>query len=143
MGVKQLSVFIENTKGSLFRLTDSLGKAGIDLAALSLADTENYGIVRIITNNTDKAYDVLRAESYTVKLTDVLAVCVPDVPGGLAQVLSLLEEAGIMVEYLYSFVRNSGNGALIIMRVSAAEQTEKLLTDNGIRMLTQEEVNTL
>ena len=109
MFVKQISVFIENTKGSLSRLTRLLSKGGVDLIALSIADTENYGIMRCIVSDTDKGVQIMREAGYVARLTDVLAVSVPDQPGGLANVLTLLNAADVSVEYLYYKYQNNEN----------------------------------
>lgn len=143
MGVKQISVFVENTAGTLYRLTDTLGKAGVDMMALSVADTENYGIVRIIADDTEKGVSALHAAGYAAKLTDVLAVCVPDRPGGLAFVLGLISDAGIFVDYLYSFFRTSGEDALIILRSDRTDEVEAILKNNDVRMLDQDELDKL
>lgn len=143
MLVKQISVFIENSRGSLSRLTGALGDAGVDLIALSVADTADYGIIRCITGDTQKGIEALRREGYTVRTTDVLAVVVPDGPGGLAQVLRALDRGNVSVEYLYSFVRTNSSDALIIFRVTETERAIAVLRENGIRMLTQEEVSKL
>lgn len=140
MLVKQISVFIENTMGSLARLTGALGDAGVDLIALSVADTADYGIIRCITGDTQKGIDALRREGYSVRTTDVLVAAVPDVPGGLAQVLRALENGKVSVEYLYSFVRTNSEDALIIFRVMETERAAKVLSESGIRLLSQEEV---
>lgn len=101
MYVKQISVFLENSTGTLAELTQLLGEKGIDLIALSIADTEHYGILRAIVSDTDKAVSELKNAGYTVKLTDVLAVSVPDKPGGLSVVLEALAEENIGVNYVY------------------------------------------
>ena len=143
MLVKQISVFIENTKGSLSRLTGALGDAGVDLIALSVADTADYGIIRCITADTQKGIEALKREGYTVRTTDVLAVVVPDAPGGLGKVLRILDKGNVSVEYLYSFVRTATDGALIIFRVTETDRAIAVLRENGVHMLTQEEVSKL
>ena len=143
MFVKQISVFLENTKGSLSRLTRLLSKGGIDLIALSIADTENYGIMRCIVSDTEKGIKIMREAGYVARLTDVLAVSVPDQPGGLANVLTLLNAADVSVEYLYSFVRNSGTNALVIFRLNDNERGMRVLEEGDITLLTQEEVRSL
>ncbi len=143
MFVQQISVFLENTKGSLSKLTRVLSDNQIDLIALSIADTENYGILRGIVNDTTKAVEALRAAGYTVRLTDVLAVCVQDRPGGLADVLEELDKQDIGIEYLYSFVRNTGSHALVIFRVPDADRAIETLKDAGVRLLDQEQVMSL
>ena len=143
MFVKQISVFLENTKGSLSRLTRLLSKGGVDLIALSIADTENYGIMRCIVSDTEKGVKIMREAGYVARLTDVLAVSVPDRPGGLTDVLTLLNAADISVEYLYSFVRNSGSHALVIFRLNDNDRGAKVLQEGDITLLTQEEVRSL
>ena len=143
MFVKQISVFVENTKGSLSRLTRLLSKGGVDLIALSIADTENYGIMRCIVSDTEKGVKIMREAGYVARLTDVLAVSVPDQPGGLANVLTLLNAADVSVEYLYSFVRSSGSHALVIFRLNDNERGVRVLQEGDITLLSQEEVRSL
>lgn len=143
MYVKQISVFIENTPGRLAHFTKLLGDHGIDLVSLSVADTTHFGILRGIVADYDKAVRLISDNGYTVKLTDVLAVSVPDRPGGLSDVLGALSKNDIVVEYLYSFVRNAGDHALIIFRVDKLDEAVQVLTDAGVKLLTQEEVRGL
>lgn len=143
MFVKQVSIFLENTKGSLKKVTALLRDNGIDLIALSIADTRDFGILRTIVSDTDRAVEIIREAGYAAKLTDVLAVAVPDRPGGLNDVLELLDEAGIAIEYLYSFVRTSGDHALIIFRVEELERASEVLEGAGIKLLMQEQVRNL
>jgi hypothetical protein len=143
MRVKQISVFIENTSGSLAEFTGILGDHHIDLVSLSIADTANFGILRGIVADYQHAYEVISNAGYTVRLTDVLAAYVPDKPGGLANVLGLLSRGGIGIEYLYSFIRQAGNQALLIFRVEEIDRAEQILTGENIRLLSQEEVGQL
>ncbi len=143
MFVKQISVFMENSKGSLARITRLLSKNGVDLIALSIADTEQYGIMRCIVSDTEEGVRIMREAGYVARLTDVLAVSVPDQPGGLANVLTLLNAADISVEYLYSFVRNSGSHALVIFRLNDNERAARVLMEGDVTLLTQEEVRSL
>lgn len=143
MFVKQISVFLENTKGSLSRLTRKLSENKVDLIALSIADTEQYGIMRCIVSDTEKGLEIMKEAGYVARLTDVLAVSVPDQPGGLANVLTLLNAADVSVEYLYSFVRNSGSHALVIFRLNDNERGMRVLQESDITLLTQEEVRSL
>lgn len=140
MYIKQISVFIENRHGSLTEIPTLLGDNGIDLIALSIADTTNFGILRAIVSDNEKALRVIREQGYTANLTEVLAVAVPDVPGGLAGVLALLRDNDIFIEYLYSFVRRVGNDAIIIFRVDQPEAAGRLLTGKGIKLLEQNEI---
>lgn len=140
MPIKQISAFIENRRGSLARLTGALGATGVNIMALSVADAADYGIVRCVPGNAQRAVDALKSEGYTVRTTDVLAVCVPDAAGGLANVLHILEMGGVSVEYLYPFVRGVDGGALIAICVGDMDGAAAVLTENGVRLLTQEEV---
>ena len=124
-------------------MTALLRDNGIDLIALSIADTRDFGILRTIVSDTDRAVEIIREAGYAAKLTDVLAVAVPDRPGGLNDVLELLDEAGIAIEYLYSFVRTSGDHALIIFRVEELERASEVLEGAGIKLLMQEQVRNL
>ena len=143
MFVKQVSIFLENTKGSLKKVTALLRDNGIDLIALSIADTRDFGILRTIVSDTDRAVEIIREAGYAAKLTDVLAVAVPDRPGGLPDVLERLDGAGIAIEYLDSFVRTRGDHALIIFRVEELERASGVLEGAGIKLLMQEQVRNL
>ena len=143
MFVKQISVFIENTPGRLADFTRVLADNNIDLVSLSIADTTHFGILRGIVADSDLACKLLTQKGYSVKLTDVLAVCVPDKPGGLADILDKLAQKNVALEYLYSFIRQSGDHALIIMRVDKLEEAVNVLKDAGVKLLSQEEVKAL
>jgi hypothetical protein len=138
--VKQLSVFIENTKGRLAHLTRVLGDAGVDLHSLSIADTTNFGILRAIVDDNEKALKALRENGYTVNITELLAVAVVDIPGGLAQALDILNTENIGVEYLYSFVRKPTQNALILFKVDDAPKAIAALESQNMKILSQEEL---
>jgi len=140
MFVKQISVFLENKSGSLAGFTKLLGDRGFDLMSLSIADTTDFGILRGIVADYKGAQALLVEAGYSVKVTDVLAVSVPDHPGSLAAVLSLLSAHDIGLEYLYSFFRNHGDHALIIIRVDRPDEAVKVLQNAGVKMLTQEDL---
>ena len=143
MSVKQVSVFLENTPGSLRKVTKLLSSNNIDLIALSIAETRDFGILRAIVADVDKAVRILTEANYIGKITEVLAVAVPDCPGGLDSVLAIFEENNIAVEYMYSFVRTSEDKALLIFRVEDPEFASNVLAANHIRLLSQEEVTVL
>ncbi|OQA25013.1 MAG: hypothetical protein BWY59_01935 [Verrucomicrobia bacterium ADurb.Bin345] len=143
MKVKQLSVFMENRAGRLAEVVRLLGVAGINIRALSLADTSDFGILRLIVNNVDKAVKVLRDSNHTVSLTDVVAVEVPDKPGGLASVMDPLSEAGVNVEYMYAFVEKATDKAVVIFRFESIEAALKALAKAGISVLPADTVYTL
>ena len=138
--VKQISVFVENKKGRLAKITDVLARAGIDLIALSIADTANFGIMRCIVSDTDKAIALLRENGLTANVTNVIATEVADRPGGLAGVLKILDEAGIGIEYLYSSVRTPNRNAVIIFRVEDISAAEQALENNSIKLLDEKEI---
>ena len=145
MFVRQISIYLENIRGTLCELTKLLGEAGIDLKALSIADTANFGIVRCIVAEEDieKTTELLRANGHISKVNSVICVCVPDKPLGLSNILSLLEKEDISIEYTYSFYKNTGDNAVIIIRPSEKTKTVALLEANEIKMLTQNDINSL
>ncbi len=143
MYVQQISVFIENQPGKLASFSELLGREKIDLVALSIADTTNFGILRCIVCDYERAAKVITDAGYTARVTEVLAVSVPDRPGGMAEAIRALTDAGISIEYLYSFVRSAGNNALLIFRVEQLEKAAAVLTEKGIALITQEQVRTL
>jgi hypothetical protein len=130
MIVKQLSVFLENKQGRLCAATDVLAKAGINISALSLADTAEFGILRLIVDRPDEARRVLIEEGIVVRVSNVIAVAMNDTPGGALDILHCLATANINVEYLYASVGRSGK-AIMIVRVDDDENAEKVLHDGG------------
>ena len=146
MFVKQISVFLENTPGALREMTELLGKGGIDLLALSLADTQSFGIVRLIVHSDqiDTAIDMLKKGGYIAKVNHVICAAVPDRPLGLCELLGLIEKAGLSVEYMYSFLRASKGGeAHMILRLSDGKKAAELFQMNNVKTLSQEEVDAL
>ena len=141
--IKQISVFVENKKGRLSAMTKVLSDNNIDLIALSIADTTNFGILRCIVDKIQKALEVLSDAGFAANTTDVIAVKVEDKPGGLTKVLDILTAADVSVEYLYSFVKKTEDGALIIFRVDNTKKTIDVFTENNITMLTEEEIGIL
>ena len=137
MLVKQLSVFMENRPGRLYKLTHALGQEGIDFVTLSIADTKDYGIVRFIARDNDRAYEILKQAGFTVGQTELIGVEVEDKPNALAEVIALLEEENINIEYLYSFVLTNHNSAKILMRVEDTERAVNLLGERGIKLLSE------
>lgn len=140
MAVEQISVFVQNEKGALSHVLDVLGAANIEIRALSIADTSDFGILRMITDNNKKAQETLKKENYICTLTDVVAAAVDDRPGGLANHVNLLAAAGIDVEYLYAFVTRSDNEACVVFRVNDTENAQKVLEKAGIRLVSQEDI---
>lgn len=140
MKVQQISIFIENIPGRLAEVTRVLGEAGVNIRALSLADTSDFGVLRLIVDKIDRAKEVLAEHRFTVTKTDVVAVEVPDRPLGLAEILLKLDSAGVTVEYLYAFVERMGENAVIIFRFDCVDEAIKVLQDTGIKILSGESV---
>ena len=143
MPVKQISIFLENKAGRLAEVTAILGRENINIRALSIADTTDFGILRLIVNRPEEAGRVLRKEGFMVSETEVLAVEVPDRPGGLAGVLSILSEAGVNIEYLYAFIEKSSADALVIFRVENSSLAAEALQKRAVKVLSGEEVYAL
>ena len=135
MKVEQISVFLENKSGRLAEVARALGDAGVNIRALSIADSSDFGILRIIVNDNDRALEVLKKKGFTVSKTEVVAVEVPDRPGGLAWVLDLLEKRSINVEYMYAFVERSSDNALIVFRFDEMDNAIQVLSSNGVTIL--------
>ncbi|UCG70947.1 MAG: ACT domain-containing protein [Thermoplasmata archaeon] len=145
MKVQQISIFLENKSGRLSEVTRILGDNGINIRALSLADTTDFGILRLIVNDADKANKVLKENGFTVGKTEVIAVEVDDKPGGLASVLEILNKENINVEYMYAFVERSQDNAVIIFRFDDQfiDRAITLLKEAGITVLENEKVYSL
>ncbi len=143
MKVKQISIFLENRAGRLNSVVSYLGEANVNIRALSLADTSDFGILRMIVDQPERAQKVLADKEFTYSLTDVIAVEVPDKPGGLGRVLAALERDGINVEYMYAFVEKSGDAAVIIFRFEEIEKAAEILNGQGFNVLSNEEVLSL
>ncbi|MFA5266117.1 MAG: ACT domain-containing protein [Opitutaceae bacterium] len=140
MKIRQLSVFLENQPGRLSALCRALADAGINLSTLNLADTGEFGLLRLITPEPDKAKTVLQAANYAVTVTDVVALQVPDRPGGLAKVLSALDAQRISVEYMYAFSMRKGGDAVMIFRFDDLDRALAALQAAGIGALTTVEL---
>lgn len=127
MFVKQLTVFVENKSGRVSDILDALGKANIDISALSIADTSDYGLMRMITDEPQKAKEILDGAGVAVKITDALAVPIENRPGGLADVMKRLKDGGVSVEYLYAFVGRKDGGALVVLKTDDNEKAERII----------------
>ncbi len=135
MQVEQISVFLENRAGRLAEVSAILAEAGVNIRALSLADTSDFGVLRLIVNNNEKAMETLKNAGFTVGKTNVLAVEVEDRPGGLHKILDVLFKSGINVEYMYAFVQQSGNNAVMIFRFDQTEKAMNELAENNIKTI--------
>ncbi len=135
MNITQVSVFLENRKGRLAEVSDVLGRAGINIRALSLADTADFGVLRIIVDDPDACKKALKEHGFVVQETDVIGIEVNDKPGGLHTVLSTLEGQGINVEYMYATVEKNGDSAVVIFKVDAQQKAIDVLKKHGIAVI--------
>jgi hypothetical protein len=140
MKVEQISVFLENKPGGLENVTKVLKDVNINIRTLSIADTTNFGILRLIVNDVDTAKKVLKENGFTVGRTTVVAVEVPDRPGGLHGILEILSKNNINVEYMYAFVERSGENAVMIFRFDLTDAAIDVLLQNGVKVLSGEKV---
>ena len=143
MTIKQLSVFAENKKGTILYATEALAEAKIDIRAMCVADTRDFGILRLIVDDAEKACEALRAKDCVVSVTQVIGVAVPDVPGGLSNVLKLLAKNDINIEYIYAFITVSGKNAYVVIRVNDNDKAIKVLTENNIPLVTESDIKAL
>lgn len=140
MNIQQLSVFVENKQGRLADITAILADEKIDIRALSIADTSDYGILRLIVSNPDAAAAALREEGLTVTVTQVLGVGISDVPGGFSNVVCILADKGISVEYAYAFVTRSADTAYVILRVEDNAAATQVLQQAGVSLIGQQDI---
>ena len=140
MTIKQLSVFVENRRGKLAEITELLAAKGIDLRALSLADTNEFGLLRLIVSNPEEAYSQLREAGMMVRLSEVVAVCVSDSPGEFAKAARLIADAGVGLEYLYALANVVDGEAVIIMRLDQPGEGISVLRKGGFRILDAKDV---
>ncbi len=143
MKITQLSVFLENEKGRLLAVIKALAEAGINIRALSMAETGDYGVIRMIVSDAAKGEAALKKAGLAVKKTDVIACEVPDVPGGLAEVLGKFSESSINIEYMYAFVEKQGGNAVMVFRVDDHEKASGKLESIGIKMLSEKDISKL
>ena len=137
MAIKQISVFVENKQGTLCGITEALATNGIDMNALTLADTTDFGIMRMIVTDTEKAKAVLTEKGYLVKVNHVVAVEMENKPGALSEIISILGDAGMNIEYLYAFIAVCGKNARVVLRLEDNAKAEALLSSKGIKVLSE------
>lgn len=140
MAIKQLSIFVENREGTLVTVTDAIAKSGVDIRAMSVADTNDFGIFRLIVTDVDKAKQALDEANAFVSITEVVGVAVKDEPGALAKVVKLLADHNINIEYMYAFITVSKQYAYVVLRVADNAEAEKILAENGISLVTEEDM---
>ena len=143
MSLNQLTVFVENKQGAIVDITQILAKNNIDLRALSIADTQDFGILRLIVSDNETAAKALSSHGYLVKNTEVIGVKIGDAPGKLSAALAVLDDHKINLEYLYSFMVRTEKHAYIVLRVEDNSAAEKVLTDAGFHMVTNEDIQKL
>ena len=141
MAIKQLTVFVENKQGTLVTVTDTLSKHNINLRALSIAETQDFGILRLIVNDESAAKKVLAEEGYLIKTTDVVGVKIGDAPGKLSEALHVIADNNINIEYLYAFMARTEKHAYVVIRVEDNEAAEKALEDAGFHIITEADLN--
>ena len=136
MSVKQISVFLENKSGRLADVTRVLGEGGVNLRAITIADTADFGILRLIADDPDKALQILEGGGFTAKVTEVLAVEVPDTPGGLAKAMMLFSKNDVNIEYLYASLEHTQQKAVIVFKVEELTRGEKVLAESDMNQVT-------
>ncbi|MBE7053965.1 MAG: ACT domain-containing protein [Ruminococcaceae bacterium] len=143
MAIKQLTIFVQNKQGSIVSVTDILAKNDINIRALSIAETEDFGILRLIVNDEKKAEKTLEDAGYLIKVIDVVGVKIGDEPGKLTSALSVLDKEGINVEYLYAFMARTEKHAYVVLRVEDNAQAEKSLEKAGFHLITEKDIDKL
>ncbi|MCK4999910.1 MAG: ACT domain-containing protein [Anaerohalosphaera sp.] len=143
MRISQISVFLENRQGRLYDACSLLGEKGINIRALTIAETESFGVLRIVVDKTDDALELLRYNGFTANITEVVAVEVSDKPGGLAELLKLLSDNDINVEYMYGFVEKSTDKALLVFRFENTDAAQDVLVKNNIRIANNQDIQGL
>ncbi len=142
MAIQQISVFVENKQGKLVETVKTLAENDINIRAMSIADTKDFGILRMITSDNAKTKEVLSSDS-VVNTTDVIAVKMADRPGSLYKVIDILSKAGINIEYMYAFTASDALGAYVVFRVDDVPQAQKVIDDNGLKSLNDEDVQSM
>ena len=143
MAIKQLTVYVENKKGAMASLTDVLAGNDVNIRALSIAETEDFGLLRIIVDNETAATKILEDNGYLMKAIDVVGVKIGDAPGKLARALDIIDEAGINIEYLYAFLTRTEKHAYVVIRVADNDAAEKALENAGFHLITDADVHKL
>ena len=143
MSLQQLTIFVENKKGALVDITSTLATHNVNIRALSIADTQDFGILRLIVNDNEMAVKTLTEEGYLIKMTDVVGVKIGDAPGKLSKALEVLDAAHINMEYVYAFMTRTEKHAYVVLRVEDNATAEKALEDAGFHLITDADVNKL
>ena len=141
MAIKQLSVFVENVEGSLAKVTDALAEENIDIRAMCMADTQEFGIIRMIVDDAPSAKQKLDDKNLFLSVNEVVGIAVSDEPGGLAKAVRILADNNINIDYLYAFISVSKKNAYVVLRVDDNDAAEKLLSEHGFVIVTDEDVS--
>ena len=134
MGIKQISVFLDNTTGRLSEVTKTLATAQVNLRAISIADTADFGILRLIVDKNDKAVDALNSAGFTTRQTDVVAVEIEDTPGSLAKLMDVFQQSQVNIEYLYASLEGQVNKAVVVFKIEDHEKGQKILSEKGFKL---------
>jgi hypothetical protein len=143
MKITQISVFLENRKGRLAEVTSMLGKGGVNIRALTIAETDEFGVLRMVVDSPDKALELLRSNRFVATVTDIVAVEVEDKPGGLAAILTAITENELNIEYMYGFVEKKTDQALMVFRFDQPDKALQVLKQKGMRVVGQSDIKTL
>lgn len=143
MSINQLSIFVENKAGRLANISEVLFEANIDIRAISIADTSDFGILRLIVDNPDKAVSALKNANIAVSVTSVIAIGINDKPGEFYKAIRLLADEGIGIEYMYAFISREENKAFVILRINEENRALEILQQNGISILTAEQLHNM
>ncbi|MBP3387472.1 MAG: ACT domain-containing protein [Clostridia bacterium] len=143
MSIKQLTVFVENKQGTMVSITDLLAENNVNIRALSIAETEDFGILRLIVNDEASAENTLKDNGYLIKVTEVVGVKIGDAPGKLSAALGVLDKSNINVEYLYAFMARTEKHAYVVLRVEDNAKAERALEDAGFHLITEKDINKL
>ena len=138
--IQQISIFVENKPGRMAGVAKALGDAGVNIRALTIAEAGDFGVVRMVVDDMERGYTALREKSFMVSETDVLAVEIKDVPGGLYEIVNSLGMNNINVEYAYAFVTAKAERAMLILRVDDVKRATEVLNEAGVRVATREEI---
>lgn len=140
VAIKQISLFVENKPGRMAKVSKTLSDAGVNIRALTVAEAGDFGVIRMVVDDPEQGYKVLHDNGFTVSETEVLAVEMKDIPGGLYEIVNTLGESGVNVDYAYAFVTTKAERAMLIIRVDNLEKARKVLTDAGIKLATKDEI---
>jgi hypothetical protein len=143
MAIRQLTVFVENKQGTIVSVTDILAKNNVNIRALSIAETEDFGILRLIVNNEETAVKTLEEAGFLIKITEVVGVKIGDAPGKLTAALRVLDEANVNVEYLYAFMARTERHAYVVLRVEENAEAENILVNAGFHLITDADIDKL